>query len=281
MCVLAFTYKNLIFYCMDRDTRETLVLASRPVRLAAAAALSVLALFLLVKTFDALSRFGHGDNPPLNTITVSGEGQSLATPDIARISFTVQETAASVALAQAAATTRTNDTLTAVKALGIDEKDVKTEGYSVYPQYQNSSCAPGVMCMQNGSPKISGYQVSQSVSIKVRDTAKAGDVLQKLGTLGVQNISGPEFSVDDPSLTAAEARGKAITDARSKAQVLAKQLGVKLGTVVNFSESGNSPYPMYSNVSKGAAMDSAAVAPSLPVGQDETKITVQITYEIR
>lgn len=266
---------------MDRETRETIVEASRPVRFAAAAALSVLALFLLVKTFDGLNTFGHGDNPPVNTISVSGMGDAVATPDIARISFTVQESAASVAAAQTAATKRTNDALAAAKGLGILDKDVKTTAYSVYPQYENTVCAPGTACIQNGSPKISGYQVSQSVTIKVRDTAKAGDVLQKLGTLGVQNISGPDFSVDDDSTVTAEARGKAITDAREKAEVLANQLGVRIVRVVSFSENSNTPYPTYSSVSKAGMMDSVAPAPSLPVGQDETKVTVQITYEIR
>ena len=219
---------------MDKETREILVVASRPVRLAAAAALSVLALFLFVKTFDALSTFGHGDNPPINTISVSGEGESVATPDSATISFTVQESATSVALAQTAATKRTNDALEAIKSLGIVEKDLKTIGYTVSPKYESTTCSPGSVCIQNGATKIIGYEVSQSVVVKVRDTTKAGEVLQKLGSLGVQNINGPDFSVDDPTAVSAEARGKAIRDARTKAEILAKQLGVRLGKVVSF-----------------------------------------------
>lgn len=270
---------------MHDSLPETLVMASRPVRFAAAAALSVLALFLLVKTFDTLDQFGMGPNHPVNTITVSGTGKSTSVPNIAQVTFTVQESAATVKGAQDAATKRTNDALAAVKALGIEDKDVKTLGYQVYPQYasQTPPCPSGALCPTTQSNKITGYQVSQTVQVKIRATDKAGDVLQKLGTLGVQNISGPDFMLDDDHTVQDEARAEAIKDAHDKAEVLAKQLHVRLGKVMNFSENGGY-LPMYSGYAKGGmAMDSAVAtpAPSLPVGQNETNVTVQITYEIR
>lgn len=270
---------------MPESLPEVIVRASRPVRYAAAAALAVLALFLLVKTFDAIDQFGMGPNHPVNTITVTGEGKSTSVPNIAQVTFTVQESASTVNAAQDAATKRTNDSLAAMKDLGIEDKDIKTLGYNVFPQYENrvvAPCYPGAVC-QTPSNAITGYQVSQTVEVKVRDTAKAGDVLQKLGTLGVQNISGPNFMLDDDSGVQDEARAAAIEDARAKAEVLAKQLHVRLGKVMNFSENGGY-YPMYSAYAKGGmAMDAAVAppAPSLPVGENETNVTVQITYEIR
>lgn len=268
---------------MPESLPEMIKNASRPVRYAAAAALAMLALFLLVKTADALDEFGVRPGQPINTITVSGEGKANAAPNIAQITFTVQESAAAVKDAQDAATKKTNDALAAVKAMGIDDKDVKTLGYNVNPQYATQSCPPGAMCPQyiNGN-KITGYQVSQTVQVKVRDTAKAGDVLQKLGSLGVQNISGPDFSVDDPTAVQAEARGKAIDAARTKAEALAKQLHVRLGKVVSFNENGGGyyPTPMYAAAGKSAAMD-AAMPPSLPTGTNETDVTVSVTYEIK
>jgi uncharacterized protein YggE len=278
--LLLTLYPLTISICMNEETRSMILTASRPVRYAAAAALSVLALFLLVKTFDEMSLFGKGNNPPVNTITVTGTGEGTAIPDIAHISFTVQESAATVVDAQAAATKRTNDALAAMKVAGIEDKDTQTSGYSINPQYASQGCAPGVMCVQTGSPKITGYQVMQTVDLTIRDTAKAGDVLQKLGTLGVQNVSGPDFTVSDDGAVSALARGKAIEDAKSKAQVLAGQLGVKLGDVVSFSENGN-VYPMYASAKAVGIMSAAAPAPSLPVGQDQRKVTVQVTYQIR
>lgn len=264
---------------MDINPSPTLLQASKGVRYAAVAALSLLSLFLLAATLSTLNTMSRIDTSNLATITVNGTGKATATPNIAHISFTVQEQGATVATAQDAATKRTNAALAAVKKLGIADADVKTSGYNVYPQYETQPCAPGFACPQ--SSKISGYQVSQSIDVKVRDTAKAGDVLQQLGTLGVQNISGPDFSVDDPSATEADARGKAITDARKKAEVLAKQLGVHLGRVVGFSENGSAvPYPMFAGGAKtSAALD--AVAPSLPTGTTDTTSNVTIIYEIR
>lgn len=266
---------------MNPETREALIQASKPVRWSAAAALAVLALFLLVKTFDAMALFGDGQNPPFNTITVTGEGESAAIPDIATISFTVQETAPTVAAAQEAATTKTDSAIEAMGGLEIADEDVKTTSYQVYPQYEQQSCYMG-RCPQ-GSPKITGYQVSQSIEVKIRDTEKVSDALAALGTIGVQNVSGPNFMVDDDSDLAQEARDNAIADAREQAERLADQLGVKLGDVVSFyEETGQMPYDMYGY--GGAEMKVSAVAPqampNLPAGQEERTVKVSVTYRI-
>jgi hypothetical protein len=184
------------------------------------------------------------------------------------------------------ATKKTDAAIEALKKLGIADKDVKTVNYSVSPKYDyNQPCAAGMMCggMVSGTPKIVGYDVSQTIEVKVRDTTKAGDTLSALGTIGVQNISGPNFMIDDEDAARAEARGKAIEEARSKAKVLAKQLGVSLGTVISYSEGGSYPQPMmYSAMTKGGIMDARAEsAPSLPVGENKTSVTVMVTYEIR
>ncbi len=254
--------------------------SDRRVRILIMGVLVLLMAFLAITTANAVNDFGRPENGT-NAITVTGEGKASVVPDIAQLSFTVQENASTVAAAQDAATKRTNDALAAIKMLGIADKDVKTTGYQVYPQYEQKPCSPGGSC--GGNPTISSYQVSQSIELKVRDTDKAGTVLQKLGTLGVQNISGPNFMVDDDNKAQEDARAEAIKDARTKAEVLAKQLGVRLGKVVSFSESGGYPMPYYAK--GGVAMDSAvrnqAVAPTLPVGENDTNVTVSITYEIR
>jgi uncharacterized protein YggE len=246
---------------------------------------ATLAVFLLLEAITVGVRLVHDDKQPINTISVSGEGKATAVPDVARITFSVMDTEKSVADAQTKATKQSNDAIAAVKAFGIKDADVKTISYSVSPQYNYNAvaCPPGMAC-PSGAPTISGYQVSQTVEVKVRDTAKAGDVLQKLGALGVQNISGPDFSVDNPDSVKADARAEAITKARAQAQILAKQLGVHLGKVMSFSEGGTQPYPMYDSAGSGNVMykTAAAVAPSpsLPTGQNEYDETVSVTYEI-
>jgi len=249
--------------------------------IAAVGTLGILSLFLFTLVVNGVNEFGRSTMPPSNVITVTGTGTAAAAPDIADVSFSVTESASTVAAAQDAATKKTNAALDAVKALGIEDKDVRTLYYNVNPQYAPAVCQPGYAC--TNSNKIIGYEVSQSVDVKVRDIDKAGDVLQKLGTLGVQNISGPNFMVDDDSSVKDEARGEAIRDAQQKAALLAKQLGVHLGKVVSFSENGGGyPYPVAyggTMMMKEQAMDS--VAPTLPAGQNETDVSVTITYEIR
>ena len=256
------------------------IFSDSAVRVSIVGVLAILALFLFAMTWATVEGMGHvkiGETP---TITVSGTGKASTPPTIAQVSFTVEERAASEQEAQTAATKKTNAALAALKQMGIDDKDIKTTGYQIYPQYETPDCKPGVPCAQ--STKISSYQVSQSVDVKVRDTNKAGEVLKALGTAGVQNVSGPNFTVDEPTAVQAEARGKAIEDARQKAQLLANQLGVRLGTVVSFSENGGGAMPIFNQMmSKGASADSVAPAPSLPQGENETTSQVSITYEIR
>jgi hypothetical protein len=250
---------------------------------AALAVLVLLALFLLAKTVDAFDRMGKSAYAGPNVITVTGQGKAETPPTIARITFTVQETAGTVAAAQDEASKRTTSALDAIRALGIEDKDVRAEGYQTNPQYANPTpCVPGTPCQ--GTPRITGYQVSQTIAVKVRNTDAAGEVLQALGTAGVQNLSGPSFEVDDESDVMREARGKAIEDARKNAHMLARQLHVHLGDVVSFSENGNPAYPVPAyGMGGGVMMDVAAQRAEsvpLPQGQNESVVNVTITYEI-
>lgn len=256
---------------------------NKHVRYAVLSVLVLLSLFLLAKTWD--TAFGKDQFDQTHAISVEGTGEVSLVPDTAQITFTVTESAVSVKAAQDAATKKTDAAIEALKKLGVADKDVKTVNYSVSPKYDyNQGCPAGAMCtgMVSGTPKIVGYDVSATIEVKVRDTAKAGETLAALGTLGVQNISGPNFMVDDEDAARAEARGKAIDEARTKAKLLAKQLGVSLGRVVSYSEGGSYPQPMmYSAVSKGGVMDARAEsAPSLPTGENKTSVTVMVTYEI-
>ncbi len=254
--------------------------SNRSVRIAAVAVLALLALFLLVKTWDVA--FGSDINDSFNTISVEGTGTAAMVPDTARITFTVMESATDVGAAQDAATTRTDAALAALEEMDIEERDVKTLSYNVSPKYEYNQqiCYGGMSCPPIGSPRIVGYDVSQTIEVKVRDTGNAGAVLAALGGLGVQNISGPEFVVDDESVVTAEARAEAVEEAREKAKELAKVLGVRLGKVVSFSE--GSPEELYGYGMGGDSMRNTAVekAPTLPVGENETEITVLVTYEI-
>ena len=217
--------------------------------------------------------------PATDTITVQGDGQATFAPDVARISFTVENTKATVADAQAATTKQANAAIGYVKEQGIADKDIKTLSYNISPQYSYPSCPQGAFC-PNTSPKITGYQVSESVQVTLRDLSKVGEILAGLGKLEVQNLNGPAFALDDSTAGYDAARADAINKAKMQAKLLAKQLDVSLGKIVNFSESsGGYPYPMYALGMGGESK--AASTPDVPTGENTYNASVSITYEIR
>lgn len=267
---------------MDENNPWYSLLYNAGIRIAVIGVLAVLALYLGAETITVGENFGRPANPATDTITVTGDGQATMAPDVARVSWSVTNTAASVAAAQAATTKQANDALEYVAGQGIANTDVKTLSYDISPQYSYPSpCPPGALCPSyGGTPKITGYQVSETVQVTIRDLSKVGALLEGLGTRQVENVSGPAFALDDSSEGYDAARADAIDKAKAQAQLLADQLGVRLGKIVNFSESSSGyPYPVAYGMS---AMGSAkAATPNVPAGENTYSASVSITYEIR
>lgn len=275
---------------MDEHTADKIISATHWPRMMGATALGVLALFLLAATFAEFKgiRFiGSGVNAT-NVISVSGSGEVFAVPDTATFSVTVQEEAKEVKIAQDAATKKNNDIIAYLKSGGVDAKDIQTTDYNVYPQYDyetSTSCREGVPCPPYGRQVLRGFQVSQTLTVKVRDTQKAGDLLSGVGSRGASQVSGLSFTIDAQKALEAEARGKAIDDAHAKAETLAGQLGVALVRIVGFSEGGGGQI-YYAKATM--AMDSlgrggaeAPPSPEIATGQNKIMSNVDVTYEIR
>ncbi|HVV15235.1 MAG TPA: SIMPL domain-containing protein [Candidatus Paceibacterota bacterium] len=267
-------------------------------RRAIIASVALLALFLAVQVIAGVKewRYIGAGLSATNTITVSGHGEALAVPDIATFSFSVVSDKATVAAAQEDATAKINAITAYLKDAGIDEKDIQTSDYSVYPQYeyQNAVCptvaptysgasASAIYC-PSGKQVLKGYEVRQTTAIKVRDTEKAGDLLSGVGTKGATEVSGLTFTFDKPDMVQDEARDKAIQNAKEKADTLAKSLGVHLVRVVSYNENGNYS-PMYARDvaygSAGLANETKAAAPEISIGQNKVTSDVAVTYEIR
>ena len=249
------------------------------------------AAFLLVATVlvgaQAIKALNNLDTPPPlsgNTISVEGTGKVAAVPDIATVSYTISESATTVAEAQDAATKKSNVALALIKDLGIDDKDIKTTSYNVSPQYSYQGPCYSGLCPPYES-RITGYTVSQTVDVKIRDLDQTGGVLAALGDSGVSNLYGPNFVIDDEDELRAEARAEAIREARAKAKILAKNLNVRLVRVVSFFENSGPVYPYPYGIRSeafGMGGDSiAAKAPDVPAGENEIAVSVSITYEIR
>lgn len=258
------------------------ILDNGGMRIALTAMLAILSLFLLAETMNIAQNFNRPSVPATDTITVQGEGQATLAPDVARVSFSVENTSATVAGAQTSTTKQANAAIDFVKKQGVADKDVKTLSYNISPQYSYPNpCTGGMMCpTYSGSPKITGYQVSETIQVTMRDLTKVGAMLGGLGKLEVQNVNGPAFALDDSTAGYSAARADAINKAKTQADILAKQLGVKLGKIVNFSESsGNYPYQMMYGLGGGVSEKSAV--PDIPVGENTYNASVSITYEIR
>ena len=196
----------------------------------------------------------------------------------------VENTATAVADAQAATTKQANAALAFVKGQGIADKDVTTISYNITPQYSYPNpCTGGVMCpIYSGTPKVTGYQVSETIQVTMHNLAAVGALLDGLGKLSVQNVSGPAFALDDPTAGYDAARADAITKAKAQAALLAKQLSVSLGKIVNFSESSgnNVVYPVYA-MALARRKRRRLPFPSVPTGENTYNASVSITYEIR
>lgn len=261
--------------------------------------LGFLAIFLGVKAINAIKDFSYIGKGvyPANVVTVNGTGEVTAVPDVASFSFSVTETAKQVSDAQNNASKKMNSIIEALKAMSIDEKDIKTTGYNTYPKYdyQRSVCPPTPVMGLNssgsysypctdGKQVLTGYEVSQTITVKVRKMADAGAALSKVGSLGAQNISGLNFVIDDIEKVQAEARDKAIKNAKEKAEILAKSLGVKFSRITSFYENGSypQPYGYGGDMMSAKVMSAEAVSiPQIPTGENKVVSNVSISYEIK
>jgi uncharacterized protein YggE len=222
-------------------------------------------------------------NGTLATITVSGDGKATATTTIATVTFTVRESAKTVVEAQKNVETKITQALAGIMALGIESKDVTTLSYNVTPKYESqpTGYCNGYVCPP-GKTIVTGYEVSENVSVKVRKVDSAGDLLAALGKAAITEISGPLFSVDDMDQAKAEARAQAIKKAQAEARVTANALGVSLGEITQFSEDGGryQPQPvMYKADSMMSSQTAGTV--TLPQGENVINSHVTITYSLR
>jgi uncharacterized protein len=235
-----------------------------------------------IKELKSISYVGK-DTAQVNTITVNGKGESVSKPDIATFSFTVTENAKTVVEAQNAATAKIDAALKSIRVGGVADKDIKTTSYNINPHYdyQDGVCVQGGIC-RTGKSVLTGYDVSETISIKIRNLDKAGVLFASIGSAGVQNVDSLSFSIDDVETVKAAARAIAIDDAKTKAQELAKELGVSIVRIVNFSDQSNSPFPMYADsMSMKAVAAPMAAAPQIPAGEQKVTSNVSITYEIK
>jgi len=196
-------------------------------------------------------------------VNISADAEARRVPDVATLSAGVVTQAADGNTAMRQNAEQMSKVVAAIKAAGIADKDVQTSGINLNPQYQYKEGAP---------PKITGYQASNTVSLKVRDITRLGKVLDALAAQGANQINGPSFEIDNPEPVYDEARVAALKKAQARAETYAQQLGLKVRRIVSISEGrsgGVRPVMMMSARAQSAAMDT-------PVSPGETALSVNL-----
>jgi uncharacterized protein YggE len=209
---------------------------------------------------------------PEHTISVGGSGKVTVTPDIAtvRLGVLVQRPTAKAAREDAAAAM--TGLVDALRKLGIADKDIATSLVSLSPVYDYSNTG--------AAPKITGYQLSNSVSVTVRDLTNLSDVLDQGITSGANTVDGISFDVADRAAAESKAREAAIADARAKADTYAKGLNISITGVASVTESVSTPVWYQPNYATGAApADKGSTTPVLP-GSTDVVIAVQVAFLI-
>jgi uncharacterized protein YggE len=205
-------------------------------------------------------------------LTVSGEGIATAAPDLASFSTGVVTAAKTAREALDANTKSVADVVAAIKAAGVEPRDISTSGFSVQPQYVNVKRDGGE------APRIAGYEVRNTVTVRLRDLSKLGGLLDDVVTKGANQIGGIGFDIAEPSKLEEQARVAAVKDARRQAEVMAEAGGVRLVRVISINEDGATPPPM----PRMMAVAQMAKRDSVPVEAGETEIRARVTivYEI-
>ena len=212
------------------------------------------------------------NEPSQAGISVSGHGSVVVVPDIAVLTLGVEVIAPTVAAARSKAAAAMKAVRSSLDANDIGGDDIKTLSFNIQPQYQHR---------RDEQREITGYTVSNRVSVKVRDLDTVSTVLDDATEAGgdAARINGISFAVDDPEQYKSDARKAAVEDARKRAEELAALAGVTLGKVRSITESGASM--PFAERGYGGVMLQSAAAPRTPISPGETEISLSVSIVYR
>ncbi len=203
-------------------------------------------------------------------LSVTARAEASRVPDVAGLSTGVVTQAADANAALRANSAQMAKVVAAIRAAGIAERDIQTSGISIHPQYRHS---------ENQPPVITGYQASNTVSLKVRDIARLGEVLDALVASGANQVHGPSFEIDQPEVVYDEARREALKLAQARAAMYAESLGLRVRRIVSISEGGGfqPPVPM---MMKSAAMDARMESAPVAPGETTLSVSLDVVFEL-
>jgi uncharacterized protein YggE len=202
---------------------------------------------------------------PASTVTASGSGTVSAAPDIAVMSFGVSASSSNAKSALDGVSAKATKVSAALKKAGVADKDIQTQNISIYPQTDRNN-------------KITGYQSSLSVSAKVRDLGKLGEVISAATSAGTGSADGPTFSISQDAPYSAEAIKMAVDDARQSATAMANAAGKSLGGVVSITSNGPAATPIGFT---GHRLAAAAVAVPVQPGQLDVTSDLTVVFALK
>lgn len=205
-------------------------------------------------------------------LTVQARGDAQREPDIARISAGVVTEGQTAGEAMSQNRERMERVIAAIRRAGVERKDIQTSNLSLNPQYRYQ---------ENQPPRITGYQVQNMVSVKMRDIAEAGKVLDALVSVGANQIQGPNFDIEDRETALDTARRDAMQKARARADLYAAASGMRVARIVAISEGGGFQPPRPMPVMRSMAVNESAADTPIEPGQLDLGITVSVVYELR
>jgi len=213
----------------------------------------------------------------VNTITVTATGEIYAKPDLALATVSVITEAKTVTEVMTENTEKMNAVIDFVKGQGVEDKDLKTISFNIYPRYEwyeKGTCIPPC---PSGKRVLIGYEIRQSLQVKIRNMEKIGDIIEGATAAGANQIDNLQLIIDKQDELKKQAREQAIEKAKAKANELASQLGVRLFKITNFTESAIFPYY---GLEKAMGLGGDEGVPQIEIGENKIEATVNITYEI-
>ncbi|WHA42065.1 SIMPL domain-containing protein [Agrobacterium larrymoorei] len=222
-----------------------------------------------------LAALAQENKPREATISVSGEGDASIAPDMAILSFSVVKQAETAAAALADNSKSMGEVQAALKAAGIADRDMQTTNFSVQPVYKQFEPKDGVFV----PPEITGYQVTNGLTVRVRDLKKLGEILDSSVKLGINQGGDITFTNDDPDAAVADARKKAVENAIAKAKTLSEAAGVKVGRVIEINENAPRPLPVPAPMMRASMMEKSDSVP-IAAGENTYKVTVNVTFAL-
>ncbi len=207
-----------------------------------------------------------------HVISVSGQGEATAAPDVAYVSLGIETSSGDLQNAVDEANGIMEDIQSAMADLDIEEKDIQTQNFNVWiEEPYNDRGEPTGQRM---------YHVDNMLRITVHEIGKAGDVIGAGLDAGANEVQSLSFGIEDTSELEAEARAAAVADAKDRAEQLADGLGVTLGEPLSVSDSYSSGSPMYRQAYAFDMMEAASVAPPISEGEMTVSVSVSVTYTI-